>query len=274
MRPDELWPSARTETWVQAPARVFEDHGPVGAIRTRSNPTYRWGNCLVLPEPPTPAALPLLEALHSALFAALPAPCPALYWPGDTPNAALVDALKTRGYLVEDEAPLRAPLNGLPPPKLPSGVTIEPVRTSAQWADLVGFRLALYPELPVDFMLHRLASAWESAQCIDGDCWTLRKGGTVIGSMGLFWRDGLARYQDVDVRADHHGQGLGRVMFQTVRAHSEAAGAFDQQVIVADRGTLAHAWYQRMGFEPLVGEIFAYRKTVSAAAKRSAAPAE
>lgn len=274
MRPAELWPSAQTETWVQAPARVFEDHGPIGAIRTRSNPTYRWGNCLVLPEAPTAAALPLLEALHGALFPHLPVPCPGLYWPGPAPTGALAEALKARGYAVEDEAPLRASLSGLAPPTLPVDVTVQPVRGPSDWADMVGFRLALYPELPANFMLHRLGSAWESAQHLDGDWWILRKDGAVVGSMGLFWRDGLARYQDVDVRADHHGQGLGRLMFNTARARSEALGAFTQQIIVADRGSLAHAWYQRMGFAPLVGEVFVYRRAVSAAAKRSAAPGE
>lgn len=274
MLPVELWPSARTETWVQAPARVFEDHGPVGAIRTRSNPSYRWGNCLVLPEAPAPEALPLLEALHGAIFPDLPVACPALYWPGGAPAGPLAMALAARRYAVEVEAPLRASLNGQPPPRLPAGVSVDPARSPAEWAEMVAFRLALHPELPANFMLHRLASAWETAQAVEGDWWLLRKDGEAIGSMGLFWRGGIARYQDVDVRADHHGRGLGRLMFHTVRAHGEASDAFDQQVIVADRGSLAHAWYQRMGFAPLGGEVFVYREASTAAAKRSAAPSE
>jgi GNAT superfamily N-acetyltransferase len=139
-------------------------------------------------------------------------------------------------------------------------VEVVPVRALSDWRRLVDFRLGLYPELPLDFMLHRLADAWKTAQVLDGDWWCIREQGEVIGSMGLFWRDGLARYQDVDIRPDRHGKGLGRLMFHTVRARSEASGAFDAQIIVADRGSLAHAWYQRMGFTPIQGEVFAFRQ--------------
>lgn len=260
MTPAELWPSAQTETWVEAPARVFEDHGALGAIRTVSNPTYRWGNCLVLPHPPTAEALPAWEARHAALYPDAVGAVPAFYWQAEGVPEPLAGALKARGYHVEVEAPLVAPSAATPAPALPNTVQITPAQSHADWRALVDFRLALGAELPVDFLLRRLAGAWATQQAVDGDWWILRERGQVLGSMGLFWRDGTARYQDVDIHPDAHGRGLGRLMFHTVRAHGEAAGGFTRQVIVADRGSLAHAWYQRMGFAPAPGEVFAFRR--------------
>lgn len=273
MRPDALWPSARTETWIQAPARVFEDHGPIGVIRTASNPTYRWGNCLVLPTPPTPDALDELEATHARL---LGTDTPAFLWPGDAVDPALAAAFTARNYQTEIEVPMRMGLAGEPPPALPDGVTVTPVSSVADWADFARFRVLLWPKLPLDYQFQRASMAWQSAQANAGAWWLLRLHGEVIGSMGLFWKDGLARYQDVDVRPDHHGKGLGRLMFHTVRGRSEATGGFDTQIIVADRGALAHAWYGRMGFQELTGELFAFRKAAAtmASANRSAAPFE
>lgn len=271
MRPDDLWPAARTETWILAPARTFEDRGTYGLIRTPSNPTFRWGNCLVLPAPPDPAALDALEALHAAQFPARTVP--AFYWAADAVEGPIAAALAARGYHVEVELSLTMGRAGLPAPTLPAGVRVEPVRSVAEWAEFVRFRLLLWPDLPVDYQLQRAAMGWRSAQANAGDWWLMWRDGAVIGSMGLFWRDGVARYQDVDVLADHRGQGLGRAMFHTVRARSEAAGDFATQLIVADRGSQAHAWYERMGFQPETGECFAFLKqATTASAKASAAP--
>lgn len=270
MRPADLWPSARTETWIQAPARRFEDHGDFGVIRTVSNPTFRWGNCLVLPAPPDPTALAAWEAVHHAL---LGTGVPALYWPGDALDPALAAAFEARGYAVEDEVPMRMGRSGVPAPSLPPEVTVTPVQSAADWADFARFRLLLWPGLPLDYHFGRVSMYWQTAQMHPGAWWVLRMGGEVIGSMGLFWHDGVARYQDVDVRPDRHGKGLGRLLFHTVRGRSEAAGDFAEQIIVADRGALAHAWYRRMGFQDLAGERFAFKKAASSAsANRSAAP--
>ncbi|MCB9525166.1 MAG: GNAT family N-acetyltransferase [Myxococcales bacterium] len=260
MKPAALWPSAQTETWVEAPTRVFEDHGLLGAIRTVSNPTYRWGNCLVLPRPPEPEALPEWEARHRALFPHAAGAVPALYWQAEGVSPALAAALVARGYHVAVEAPLLAPNAGTAAPTLPEGVDVRPARSAQDWRALVDFRLMLGAALPLDFLLRRLAGAWATQQAVDGDWWILVKAGEVLGSMGLFWRDGVARYQDVDTHPDHRGRGLGRLLFHSVRAHGEATGAFQRQVIVADRGSLAHGWYQRMGFQPAPGEVFAYRE--------------
>ncbi|MCA9547862.1 MAG: hypothetical protein KC613_25835, partial [Myxococcales bacterium] len=141
MTPEALWPSARTETWVEAPARVFEDLGPIGAIRTVSNPTYPWGNCLVLPAPPTPAALPTWEAQHREVFPSPPQATPAFYWQAEAVSAELAAALAARGYHVVVEAPLVAPNAATRAPTLPKGIQLRPARTPVEWRALVDFRL-------------------------------------------------------------------------------------------------------------------------------------
>lgn len=45
-----------------------EDHGDHVAVRTPGNPTYRWGNYLLLPEAPTAAAVPVWQDVFAHTF--------------------------------------------------------------------------------------------------------------------------------------------------------------------------------------------------------------
>jgi GNAT superfamily N-acetyltransferase len=268
--------AARTEAW------FVDEVRPAGrgahALRCPSDPSFRWGNMLVLDAPPEPGARDALERRFAAAFADLPGVRHATFaWSGA--DGAL-DAFVAAGY-EPDRNTVRtaAPDDLIPPPTTPDGFALRPVTTPADWDAVQALHLADLPgdEDPDAYRLHRerRLAVYQGVQRgdrpdLDGAFYLVTIDGAPAASMGVYVRGQLGRFQYVHVAAPFRRRGVATAMVHTVAREGFARFGARQLVIMGDEGQPADGIYARLGFRPTERYVGACTKDL--AALRSRAP--
>lgn len=262
--------AARTESW------FVDEVVPAGpgatALRCPSDPSFRWGNLLVLDAPPAPGTRAAWEARFSATFADLPDVAHATFaWTGA--DGAL-EAFVAAGY-EPDRNTVRqaAPGELAPAPPPPPGFALRPVVTAADWDAVQALHLADPPadEDPDAYRRHREArlAVYQAVQ--RGERHDLHGGYVLVtiddvpaGSMGVYVRGELGRFQYVHVAAPFRRRGVATAM-----VHAVARLGFDRfgartLVILGDEGQPADGIYARLGFRSVERYVGACAKDLAA----------
>jgi GNAT superfamily N-acetyltransferase len=268
--------AARTESW------FVDEVAPAGpgatALRCPSDPDFRWGNLLVLDAPPAPGQRAALERRFAAVFADLPEVAHATFaWSGA--DGALDDFVAA-GY-APDRNTVRAagPDELAPSPRTPAGFSARPVVTDADWDAVQALHLADTPadEDPDAYRRHRegrLAVYREiqrgARPGLDGSYYLVTIDGVPAGSMGVYVRGELGRFQYVHVAAPFRRRGLATAMVHAVAHEGFARFGARTLVIMGDEGQPADGIYARLGFRPVERYVGACAKNL--AAVRATAP--
>lgn len=248
----------RTEAWF---VEEVEDLGDALALRTPSIPDAHWGNLLAFAGPPSAGDRGLWEARFAEAFARHPGITHATFaW--DDPDgregdlASFVDA----GYEVDRNIVRTATphqLSAAPPQ--PPGFALRRVDDASSWR---AFRAVQHtgvrdtdeaPEAYARFLRRVLARTlrWVRSggpRGLHGGWHLATLDGRPAGTMGLYVREGLGRFQDVRVAPELRRRGVASMMVHAVaRDGFERLGA-ERLVIMADEGTSADRIYRRLGF--------------------------
>jgi len=236
------------------------DRGGYLVIRTPQNPTYWWGNFLLLPAPPalgepggwlTTFAAEFPGAAHVTLGI-------------DTDDAATVDVAAFAAEGLESELSVvltsTAPHE---PPRANRDATFRPLESDSDWqqaAELRAVMTAGSPGEDPEFLRAQLAA--ERALTLAGHGWWFGAftGGRLAASLGVIGDgSGLTRYQNVETHPDARRQGLAGTLVWQAGQHALAHGA-RTLVIVADPAEGAIRVYKSVGFEQQETQIGFFRK--------------
>ncbi|ULH16716.1 GNAT family N-acetyltransferase [Deinococcus sp. KNUC1210] len=241
----------RTDTalLVQAGSAAEQKDG-YQVIRTPKNPTFWWGNFLLLNEVPQPEALPgwlhtfgweFPEARHVALGLDLPGEVSLDIPPG-------VGLTLTRSAVMTLERP-----ECVPPPHPNTQAEYRPLHSDADWQQALTLRLVtndtLEPVAYQRFARRRLTLLREQAEAGLGAWFGAFLNGQMVAGMGLYTAgDGLARFQTVETHPAFRRRGL----CGSLVAYAAAWG-FEQLnartlVMVADPEDEAIRVYRSLGF--------------------------
>lgn len=250
-----------TESWFLDEVR---DLGDAVALRCPSDPSFRWGNLLVLKGPMTAGTRERWEARFTAAFEDLPAIRHVTFaWTGD--DGALAE-LAAAGYETDRNTVRIATAQQLAPsvPR-PDGFDLREVRGDGDWDAVLRLQLAGGPgdEDPREYRAHRerrLAvyrdvAAGRRAE-LRGAWYLATLHGEPAGTMGLYVRDGLGRFQYVFVAAEHRRKGVATAMVRAVAQEGFERWGADRALIVGDEGTPADAIYARLGFREAPAERY------------------
>ncbi len=245
----------RTEAWMVE--RV--DALPDGAVRFSCprEPIYRWGNLLVVPEAPGPDDLPELEARFDRAFAHLPAVRHrTLTWDDPAGREGAVSAWSAAGYRPDrNTVRILTPNDLRDPPKTPAGFALKRVADDADRrvaADLSAAEPG--DEDPDAFRtLQRGRSEFfrareRSAPDLAGGWFLATVDGEPVGTLGLYVRGRLGRYQQVFVAPEHRRAGVASSMVHAAARHGFDEIGAERIVIVAEEGSAADGLYARLGF--------------------------
>jgi ribosomal protein S18 acetylase RimI-like enzyme len=239
----------------------IEDHGTHLVVRTPDNPTYWWGNFLLLPSAPADdrEAAAWLTAFERE-------------FPGTRHRAFGVDG---HDGSVDDLAPFAA--RGLStecssvmtatsvhePPRPNVDATYRRLESDADWAQQV--QLDQAGEEPgthtLEFVTARAEAERRLVDAGYGAWWGAFEDGRLQASMGLFTASpGLARFQNVKTHPDARGRGLaGTLVHRVSRYGFDELGA-QTLVMVADPDYLAIRIYRSVGFADTERQLQAERK--------------
>jgi ribosomal protein S18 acetylase RimI-like enzyme len=236
------------------------DRGTHLVVRTPDNPTFWWGNFLLLGETPTDeeSATSWLreferefpEARHRALAL-------------DSTDGSLADLAPFTALGLEGEESVVMTADTVhEPPRPNTEATYRRLASDDDWAQQVELSAAgedVGYELP--FVTARARAQRRLVEEGHGAWWGAFDGDRLLASMGLFTASpGLARFQNVKTHPDARGRGLAGTLVHLVSRYGFDELGARTLVMVADPGYLAIRIYRSVGFEDTERQLQVTRK--------------
>ena len=241
-----------------ATGSAVDEHADHLVVRTPANPTYHWGNFLLVTDPGAVDDAARWEAVFATCFP--DAGHRAVGLVAD-PDPAAWEAV---GMQVEHEDVLLrdAPLERRP---LPAGYAVRPLTTDDDWEQSLGLRVGdLTPEQRAEpgRTAYELGSTAARRRLVaTGDAVWLGAvaGDELAADQGIHdCGEGVARYPDVITQSAHRRRGLTSHLLGEASAWAADRGC-RTWVILADAGEAPSRLYQALGFVPGQPSSQAYR---------------
>lgn len=228
----------------------IEDRGTHLVVRTPDNPTYFWGNFLLLRDLPVPGGEREVVGAFRTEF----------------PEAEHV-AIGLDGTTVYDDEALRPfvdsglsadsdvvlTASALTEPTPPAvGAEVRPLESDEDWESRARLGQALHPSVDEEAFLTfaRGRNVQERALVAAGAGrrWGAFVDGDLVSTAACFRAgDGVARFQSVETHPDHRRQGLAAAVVHAAGSHALESPEVTTLVIVAEPEGPAVAAYRRVG---------------------------
>jgi GNAT superfamily N-acetyltransferase len=226
-------------------------------VRSPDNPTFWWGNFLLMPRAPQPGDL---ERWTRAFEAEFPHAAHRTFGV-DTADggAGAADAFEEAGFEVHRDTVLTAGRTQAPR-TFNRDAQMRRLEGPADWQAALDLRLAVNaadPE-PLEPAGYRVFAARKLAACRaaqdagTGAFWgAFGADGRMLSGLGVFGAGrGVARYQSVETHPEARSRGLAGTLVHTAGEWARGALGIQTLVIVADPAYHAQALYERVGFRP------------------------
>lgn len=233
---------------------AVEVHADHCVVLEPENPTYRWGNFILLPGPPSAIEIEAWLARGRQIFDRSPRVDHVhLRWDGDDLSPRAREYARTRGMTTDMGLEMIA--RARPTAALAGNAAIRRLDPIRQRESIVSLNIDCDPsERTGDdsyraFKRRRRNSWWRLCASGRGAWWGAFRDGRLLAQCGLvLCSDGLARFQSVETHPDHRRQGLCSDLIRHV-----GTDAFDQHGVRAlllgvDAEGPALRLYERLGF--------------------------
>ncbi|MFM0397287.1 GNAT family N-acetyltransferase [Paraburkholderia phytofirmans] len=249
--PDNL--GLATDLMLHTEIGMVESRDDYIVVRTPDAPEYFFGNMLVLQQRPSASDLKLLEHDFGRLVGTPPLIAHRTFaWPESADSVVTLDAFVEQGYDATVCRVLVAHPAEINPVATNSLVKVRPFAMEQEWDDWSRMQLADMPN-PMDITSQRYMAHQQRAyrSLIDrglGNWWGAFIEDEQVGSLGLFFLDGIGRFQTVITGAQHRNRDVCKTLVTEVIRLS--AGQSDRLIMVADETCYAGTIYEAMGFRP------------------------
>lgn len=227
---------------------VVEDRGTHLVVRSPDNPSYFWGNFLLLAQPPVPGGerevvgafhteFPLADHVSIGIDSA------------DISDESKA-AFEAAGMTVDVATVLTA--SALTAPREVEA-ELRPLETDDDWEARARLSQQLYPGTSEQtFMTYARQKNAQERRLVDagrGARFGAYVDGAMVSTAGIFVTEpGVARYQSVETHPDHRRKGLAAAVVHAAGQHALARLGATTLVIVADTDGEAIGIYHRLGF--------------------------
>lgn len=234
---------------------VVIDRDSYKVILTPSNPGFYWGNFILFRDAPVFGDLEAWERVFDTeIRSRLPARHYTFGWDSAAGDIGNSQEFTEHGYSLLRGIVLAADTVN-PPPKVNREAEIRPLRTEWEWRQALqnqvecrGDDFSVEEYLP--FKSEQMARYRRMSDAGLGQWFGAFCDGKLVADLGIFVRDGIARFQSVGTNPAYRRLGLcGTLVYQASRyafAHMNAKTL----VMVADEDYFAAAIYESVGFRP------------------------
>ena len=236
---------------------VTTDHGDCISVRTPNNPDYFFGNFLLFAGPPAVGDLKHWIERFEAVFAPYPGVRHhTLQWlPSAVPDPAALEKFKQAGFTVDETSVLATQSVHTDKPA-PEGVEFRKICTDAEWLAVIDAQTRDgFPQIPKEeyrrYKEVSFANYRRMAEQGLGDWWGAFKGEELVADLGLFFGEGVGRFQSVETASEHRRQGICRAMVDHVSNYGLAEHPGITLVMHADAHDVARGIYCSVGFKEI-----------------------
>lgn len=244
-----------------ASGSLVEDRGTHLVVRSPDNPSYFWGNFLLLAEAPVPGGeREVVGAFHTEFPQADHVSI-------GIDTAELTDearsAFEAAGMTVDVATVLTA--SSLQPPR-EAEVEVRPLAGDDEWEARARLSQQLYPQTSEKaFMTFARQKNAQERRLVDAGRGT-RFGafvdGALVSTAGIFiTEDGTARFQSVETHTGHRRNGLAAAVVHGAGQHALNHLDVRTLVIVADTDGEATGIYRRLGFADVERQLMVEKRS-------------
>jgi len=222
------------------------DAGDHLVIRTESNPTFYWGNFILVSGEARAAEIDHWTERFEHEF-----PSSAHRAVGFTKHGGDLDAWRERGFAAEVDVDLG--VRGVPSAaEVPGGIRVRALEDADDWdqSAVVGASGSPADRRDDQLLFERRRAAARRALVESGRArwFGAFDGERLVGDLGMVRLGDLARYQDVVTVADYRRRGIAAALVRAAAEWALEDPVVEQLVIVADEAGPAIRLYQRAGF--------------------------
>ena len=229
---------------------VVEDRSDHLVVRTPHNPTFHWGNFVLLDRPPAAQEVPGVLAEFDAAFP--DSRHRAIGVDVTTDRAEALAPLVEAGLSLEIAAVMTARATR-PPPRPDTQASYRPLTSDDDWGQRVALSARCNENHETDdylgFATARAATDRLLTESGHGAWWGAFHEGRLVSSLGLFRAGaGLGRFQSVETDPDFRGRGLAGTLVHHVSRWGLSELGAETLVMVADPEYVAIRVYRSVGF--------------------------
>jgi ribosomal protein S18 acetylase RimI-like enzyme len=244
---------------------VIEQRAGYQVVRTPANPTFYWGNFLLLDGPPAPGTV---SSWISTFARELPdAKHVALGVDGTDGDAGDQSELATAGLAIERNMVLSSGMTN-PPPHPNETAQFRMLDSDADWLAALELQEAGHQDGESQgwqgFQGRRLQARRQMQAQGLGAWFGAFQDGRMISGLGVFGDgSGIVRYQDVDTHPEHRNQGLAGTLVYQAGQYAQKEMAARTLVIVAEPAGPAIRIYRSVGFRDAETQVQLHREPPS-----------
>jgi GNAT superfamily N-acetyltransferase len=227
------------------------DHGDHLVIRSPANPSYYWGNYLLLASPPKPGHAADWLSRFAAEFPAARHVALGI----DVTDESQVDPaeFQAAGLTFTREVVLTAAAVHQPP-RPNSAAHYRPLAGPGDWQQVAELRAACYADEAAaadsSFLERSIAAQRRLTESGHGSWYGAFTGGRLAAQLGILSvGGGIARYQSVETHPAARARGLAGTLVYEAGQYAMTELAATTLVIVAEAGHQAERVYRSVGFE-------------------------
>jgi GNAT superfamily N-acetyltransferase len=228
----------------------IEQRAGYRVIRTPANPTFHWGNFLLLDRPPAPG---MVSSWMSTFTREFPGAGHLAIGVDGTGGDAGDEAELAAAGLEADRSTVLTATGTTPPPRPNEVAEFRMLDSDADWQAALELQQAVYPSGEPEGWegfngLRLLAMRQMQAQGF-GAWFGAFLAGRMVSGLGVFGDgSGVVRFQDVDTHPEHRNKGLAGTLVHKASLYARHDLAAQTQVIVADQTGTAIRIYRSVGF--------------------------
>jgi len=230
------------------------DRGDHLVIRSPDNPTFYWGNFLLLGAPPAAGTAATWLARFAAEFPA--AEHVALGVDTARADAGVPDDFPAAGLEAQRESVLTC--SAVNPPPHPNELAdIRRLTSDADWQQSLDLGIRCHgDDGDQEYLIRRTAARRRLTQAGTGAWFGAFTGGRLMAQLGIFdVGDGLARFQHVETDPAARRQGLAGTLVWRAGSYAREVLGAGALVIVADPAEGAIGVYRSCGFADAQGQL-------------------
>ena len=230
------------------------DRGDHLVIRSPDNPTFYWGNFLLLGAPPAPGTAVTWLARFAAEFPT--AEHVAFGVDGARDDAGVPGDFPAAGLEPQRESVLTCSAVN-PPPRPNELADIRPLTSDADWQQSLDLGIRCHrDDGGQEYLIRRTAARRRLTEAGTGAWFGAFTGGRLMAQLGIFdVGDGLARYQHVETDPAARRQGLAGTLVWRAGSYAREVLGAGTLVIVADPAEGAIRVYRSCGFADAQGQL-------------------
>jgi ribosomal protein S18 acetylase RimI-like enzyme len=241
---------------------LVEDRKGYLCIKTLNNPDYFWGNLLIYPQGPKLGdfkdwitdfknEFSEIKGINHITFA----------W-DLTKEASFLKEFEDEGFDYDETIVLIAEDN-LKTKYENTEIKIKKILTDEEWESIINFQILVNPDnLNKDSYVPFISKTYKNYRKLTeqgmGSWYGAFKGNEIVSDLGLFWEDGIARFQNIKTHPLHRKEGIA----QTLMKKASIDSGCSYFVIQAEEDGPAINMYKTIGFKikEIIGGVCKYDK--------------